>query len=286
MSLTQAFTKTLSEAIASPNQKLNTYIDKYIVPILKNISGVEHYEEYSKNILNGLSAAKEDDLNEIFKRLGFGTRIFSNLDLNFDKNKKYMIVSNHPTGPIEGLFIQKVFHNLGIRGKLIGDDIMSGVEQMKDCYLGLSIRVDGKSRIGQLRNIKKEVSSGTNLAIFPAGSVSKFSFEERKVIEFPWNIGFIELAKSNNLDIIPIYINASLSPLHYLLKSNSKIENLSSLRLFRESFLFVNRNKNKKIDIYIGNPIDIQSLEVDDISAKKIQNICENLMFQSYNFIK
>ena len=284
MSLTEDFKKTISEKIKSDNNNINYLINKVIVPILTEISGVKDYEKYSETHLKGLYVVKKEDLDEIFNRLGFDTRILLN---SFpDKNKRYMIVSNHPTGPLEGLFVQRVFHTLDIPGKLIGDDIMGNFEQMKDCYLGLSIRVDGKSRLAQIRKIKKEVSNGINLAIFPSGSVSKFSFKNGRPSEFKWDKGFIDLAKSNNLDILPIHIKANLSPLHYLLKSHDKLQDLSSLRLFKESLLFVENNKNQKIDICIGDPISIDSIVSDEKSAKHIQNICESLIFKSYSIIK
>ena len=52
---------------------------------------------------------------------------------------------------------------------------MNSVPQMKDSYIGLSTRNEGKSRIAQLRRLKKELQSGTNLSLFPSGSVSKFN---------------------------------------------------------------------------------------------------------------
>lgn len=280
MSLSEEFTKTLSERFKTKNNFLNKVLNITLVKLLKKISGVEMYQQICDTKLKGLFVAEPKDLDLLFKNLDFKTSVY----YNPIESKQYLIVSNHPTGPLEGVFIQKIFHTINIKGKLMGDDIMSGVEQMKDAYIGVSIRVDGKSRIAQLRAIKKEIKNGISLALFPAGSVSHFDLKQRKICDYEWDIGFIEMAKSNNLDILPVFIDANLSLTHYILKEI--YSDISSLRLFRESKKFLDRNKGKEIEIYIGNPISSKDIEANKESAQKIQKICENLKYQSYTEIK
>lgn len=282
MSLSEEFTKTLYQKFKTNNEKINLIIDATLIKLLKKISGVEMYQEICDSTLHGLSVANPSDLDKIFERLEIKPIVYWNPINN--QQKQYIIVSNHPTGPLEGIFIQKIFNTLGLRGKTMGDDIMSGVEQMKDAYIGLSIRVGGKSRITQLRNIKKELLNGLSLALFPAASVSHFDLKEMKISDYPWESGFIEMAKSNNLDIIPVYIDANLSILHYIFKE--VYEDISSLRLFRESKIFIDKNKGKTLELYIGQPISSKELESNSECAKKVQEICENLMFQSYTNIE
>lgn len=282
MSLSEEFEKTLFEKFKTGNEKIDPIIKATLVKLLKNISGVDMYQKICDEMLYGLSVANPNDLDKIFERLGFKPVVYSN-DIE-NMNKQYIVVSNHPTGPLEGIFIQKIFNTIGLRGKLMGDDIMSGVDQMKDAYIGLSIRVDGKSRIAQLRKIKKEILNGLSLALFPAGSVSHFSLKDKKITDYEWQPGFIEMAKSNNLDILPVYIDANLSIFHYLFKE--LYEDISSLRLFRESKMFIDRNNGKTVELYIGQPIKSSELESTLENAQKIKEICENLMFQSYKNIK
>ena len=281
MGLKTAFEKTLSEKFIGTSDRSSSksiLVERVLIPLLTKFSGVEDYEEICDEKLLGLSASKADDLEEIFNRLRFNVSIHSNT--HTDLNAQYIIVSNHPTGPLEGIFIQKIFNQLGLRGKTMGDDIMSGVAQMKDAYLGISTRVNGKSRISQLRAIKKEISSGLSLGLFPAGSVSHFDFKNLRVKESEWHPGFIEMAKSNNLDILPVFIDTNLSVLYYFFKL--VYSDISSLRLFKESRKFIDRNKGKYINIYIGNPIEISNLESTKENAFKIQEICENLKYQAY----
>lgn len=282
MSLSEEFEKTLFEKFKTGNEKLDHIIKATLIKLLKNISGVDMYQKICDETFCGLSITNSNDLDKIFERLKFKPVVYSN-DIE-NMNKQYIVVSNHPTGPLEGIFIQKIFDTIGLQGKLMGDDVMSGVHQMKDVYIGLSIRSDGKSRIAQLRKIKKEILNGFSLALFPAGAVSHFSLKDKKITDYEWQPGFIEMAKSNNLDILPIYIDANLSIFHYLFKE--LYEDISSLRLFRESKMFVDRNNGKTVELYIGQPIKSSELESTFEDAQKIKEICENLMFQSYKNIK
>ncbi len=280
MSLSEEFEKTLFEKFKTGNKNIDNIFILNFIKILKNISGVKNYEEICNTLLKNLSIAKENDL--IFDRLELKPIVY--LSEIKDLKQQYIVVSNHPTGPLEGIFIQKIFKSIGLNGKIMGDDIMSGIEQLKDSYIGISIRVDGKSRIAQLRKIKKEISNGISLALFPAGSVSYFDLKEMKITDYEWEPGFIEMAKSNKLDILPVYIDANLSILHYVFKHI--YPDLSSLRLFKEGINFMNKNKGKTIDLYIGNPISYSDVESTHEDAQKIKEICENLMFQSYKNIK
>lgn len=281
MGLKSEFEKTLREKFIGnldPHSSKSILFERIALPLLVKESGVKEYERVCEKSLSGLSVAKEEDLEVIFEKLNITTRFFSNCS-QLPKNQ-CIIASNHPTGPLDGLFMQSVFNYLGLRGKTMGDDIMNGLPQMKDAYIGLSIRVNGKSRLSQLRNIKKEILGGLSLGLFPSGSVSQFDIKKGKVRDIKWNTGFIEMAKSNNLDIIPVYIDVKLSFWHYFFKA--VYQDLASLRLFKEALKFIDENKGRCVDVYIGQPISIDSVEPTQEDALKIQHICENLKYQQY----
>jgi putative hemolysin len=282
MSLSEQFEKILFEKFKTDNDKFNDIIKITLIKLLKNISGVDLYEKICTDVADNLSVANQQHLDIIFENLNIKPVIYSNEIEN--KNKQYLIVSNHPTGPLDGIFVQKILGALDLHGKIVGDDIMAGLEQLKDAYIGLSIRDDGKSKIAQLRRIKREILNGCSIVLFPAGSVSHFSIKEKRITDYEWQTGFIHIAKSNNLDIIPVYIDSNLSILHYIFKEI--YSDLSSLRLFRESISFIKKNSGKSIEFYIGQPIKSSDLQPTLEDAQKVKEICENLMFQSYKNIK
>jgi 1-acyl-sn-glycerol-3-phosphate acyltransferase len=279
MSLSKKFENVIFEKFKTKNEILDNTLIKFICFALKNISGVENFENFCKTKFKNLNVS--ENIDDIFRALEIKPYVYYN-DIENLKNQ-YIIVSNHPTGPMDGIFIPKVFNLFNLKGKILGDDIMTGMDHMKDSYMGLSLRLEGKSRITQLRNLKKEILNGSTLGIFPAGSVSHFDVKRKQICDNEWNPGFIDIAKSNNLDILPVYIDANLSILHYIFKYI--YDDIASLRLFKEASSFVEKNKGKTIEIYVGSPISVSTLEPTDENAQKIKEICENLMFQNYTKI-
>lgn len=281
MSLTEDFRKTMSERFRANDERLQKFIDKFLVEGLAKISGVDEFQRRADVELGGLNMTVPSELDTFFKKLQIDVNVFhSKFE---DQGKKYLIVSNHPTGMFDGFFIQKAFHALGIKGKIIGDDIMSRFEHMRDAYIGLSIRDADKSRVSQLRRLKNEIKNGSNVAMFPAGSVSYYDFLNQRVREYDWNQGFIEIAQSNNLEIIPVYIDAQMSNRFYFFKKVYK--DIASLLLFRENINLIDKYKNKTINVYVGRPISSTTLEADTFVSGQFKELCENLKYQKYDLV-
>jgi putative hemolysin len=280
MGITNVLKKTLRETLM-PNVKSGSLksiaFEKIGLPLLVNLSGAEEYEKRCDAFAKR-SIANPEDLQYVFKELGINVRIHWNVA----PTKQSLFTFNHPTGPTDGIFVQQIVQHFGLQGKVLGDEVMAEVEQIKDAYIPISIRSDNShKRLAQLRNLKREVRSGQSLILFPAGSVSKMDWVHRIIEEYPWETGFLELAKSNSLDIIPCYIDIGLSNKYYMTKSI--YADLSSLILFREGVKLIDSQKGKTIDIYVGDPTSYNNVECNERFAKKFKNECELLKFQSYD---
>lgn len=285
MSLKKIFEKNLREKLVNniPSSDIRSILfERVALPILTKISGVSEYEEWSKQF-NDKNASKQDDLNDVMKKLGLKVRLHWN-ESEEDTDKQNMFIFNHPTGPLEAIFAQYVVQHMGLKGKIIGDEILSEIELIKDCYIPLSIRSGENSsgrKLAQLRNLKREVRLGHSLIIFPSGAVSKKDIFNQQILEYDWQTGFLELSKSNLLNLIPCYIDARLSLRYYIVKYINK--DMSSLILFRECLDFLKRNNGNIIDVYIGKQIHHNSFDVTNENASKFQSICEALKFKLYN---
>lgn len=273
-------TGELKQKFNSKNKFVNLFFQTTLIPFLRSFSKCDEYEKLVDVTLNGLSMSNPEDLEKIFEKTGIKVQIHYNEEDIVLKKNQVMIVSNHPTGPTDGAFSHKTLHALNLRGKVLGDDVLSGLDILKDGYIGISLRGDGKTRLAQLKNLKKQVLSGSSLVMFPSGEVSKLNLEKRKVIDSPWKSGFIEIAKSNNLQILPIYIDSNLSLFYYVLNKISA--DVASLSLLKETLNFIKVHQNDVINVYVGKTIDPESLETTEESALMIKNYCENLKYCSY----
>lgn len=280
MGLKIAFEKTLRKKfiadLCSEDNKA-VFFERIVIPLLSKISGVEGFETWVKTFDNK-NIAKQEDLQAMFKHLGLSVK----LHWNVAPNKQNIFVFNHPTGLLEGLFMQQVVQYFNLRGKVLADETLFAINVTKDITIPLSIRSENDgSQFGQLRNLKREIKSGQSLIICPSANVSKKDFFENKIVEYEWNIGFLELSKSNSLDIIPCYIDAELTLLFYMFRYIYK--DASSLILFKECTSFLKRNNGNIIDIYIGDSISHETVDISEDTANKFRELCQSLKFKTYN---
>ena len=139
MSLKSLFEKTLRKKFIAdlpPEDNKAVFFERIVIPLLSKISGVEDYENWAKKFYIK-NVAKQEDLQDVFKDLGLRVR----LHWNVPPGKQSAFVFNHPTGPLEGLFVQQVVQHFNLNGKLLGDEIMSAVDTIKDVYIPLSVRL-------------------------------------------------------------------------------------------------------------------------------------------------
>ena len=140
--------------------------EKLALPILERISGIDPFLEWIQQC--GV-AGNPDDLNKNFSKLGTKT----NFHYNVSPTTKSIFVFNHPTGLFEYAFIQRTVQFFGLKGCVLGDEVVESVPFVKGTYIPLDIRTkDPVKKKNQLNNIKNHIESGQSLIIFPAGAVS------------------------------------------------------------------------------------------------------------------
>jgi len=92
-------------------------------------------------------------------------------DENVPKNKRYIFVSNHPMGGIDGVIIMKHLNEkYGPTNTLVNDFIMA-VYPLKDWFLPIN-KLGGQAR-SSINMIEKLYDSDKNILIFPAGLCSR-----------------------------------------------------------------------------------------------------------------
>ena len=271
------FISTLKDVFISQQDKGNVkdfLFESLVIPLLVKISG---FDEAYKWLSQFGAAGVKEDLDEMFDKLNINVRFH----YNTPPEKQAVFVFNHPTGPYDHAFIQRALHFFGMKGSVLGDEIMEDLLFVKGTYLPLNIRTkDSSKKQKQLNNISNVIQQGHSLILFPSGEVANKSFISRKTVEYPWKTGFIKFAKQYSLNIIPCYIDVEASFLFYLLKHINR--DLASLTLFREGAKTAKKCKGRTIDIYIGDSIDFNMIEIDVAQAFEVKKICENLKTKKY----
>lgn len=153
-----------------------------------------------------------------------------------------IIVSNHPTGLADGLFMHHILETRRPRHMFMANaDALRLLPNAHDIILPVewieAKRTAAKTK-QTLKDMKTAISQNKCIIIFPSGRLA--IRKGKKMIERPWMSTAAAFAKKHNVPVVPAYISAKNSWLYYAF-CNLKADELRDITLFREMF-----NKGKE----------------------------------------
>ncbi len=210
------------------------------------------------------------DINEVYDKFAalhgvdFIDAILKEFQVEFDyyedelkripKQGPFITVSNHPLGGIDGIILIKLISQLRPDYKVMANFLLQKVEPLKDYFMPVN-PFDNKEIRSSFTGIKdsmEHLRAGKPLGIFPAGEVSTYHFDERKVVDKEWEEGVLKMIKKMEVPVVPIYFKARNSRFFYLLAMLHP--SLRTAKLPSE----VLHQKGKSIRIRIGRPIPVK----------------------------
>jgi putative hemolysin len=213
------------------------------------------------------------DINEVYDKFGelhgvaFIDAVLKEFQVDFDyyedelkripKEGPFITVSNHPLGGIDGIILIKLISQVRPDYKVMANFLLQKVEPLKDYFMPVNPFDDKdiKSSFTGIKDSMEHLRSGRPLGIFPAGEVSTYNFEERKVVDKEWEEGAIKMIKKMKVPVVPIYFKARNSRFFYLLAMLHP--SLRTAKLPSELL----HQKGKSIRIRIGRPIPVKEQE-------------------------
>jgi putative hemolysin len=176
---------------------------------------------------------------------------------NIPKKGRYIFVSNHPLGGLDGLVfiyeLSKYFENI----KFPVNDILTNIENLNGIFL--PVNKHGAQGKEAARLIDEAYASDDQILYFPAGLCSR---KKRGVIkDLVWHKSFITKSVSHKRDIIPAFFSGRNSDFFYNLSNFRNFlgikANLEMLYLADEMF----KQKNKEISLVIGQKIPWETFD-------------------------
>jgi putative hemolysin len=167
-----------------------------------------------------------------------------------DPGKRYLVISNHPLGGMDGIAL---LHESGKLKKEVLFPVNDLLLNLPNLYeLFIPVNKHG-SNAENIRLFNDTFNSDFLILYFPAGLVSRKISGEIKDIE--WKKTFLTKAKASNRDIIPVHISGRNTNFFYNLANLRKKLGIKANieMLFLPDQLF--RYKNKVIKITFGKPI-------------------------------
>ena len=242
----------IEKILYSKNPALRKVIPRFVVNYLKRIV---HQEELN-DFLEKWGHLKDAELIEAGLR-HFEIKFKVIGSENIPKTGRYIFVSNHPLGGLDGLVfiyeLSKYFHNI----KFPVNDILTNIGNLSGIFV--PVNKHGAQGKYAAMMIEEAYSSDSQILYFPAGLCSR---KKRGVIkDLPWHKSFIVKAIQHNRDIVPAYFSGRNSNFFYTLSKIRKIlgikANIEMLYLANEMF----KQKDKEILLVFGKTIPWETFD-------------------------
>ena len=195
-----------------------------------------------KNSVDAATAAL-DEMNITVKASG--------LDHLYDG--RFMFVSNHPLGGLDGLALISLLGNrYDKKIKFLVNDLLMAVEPLRGVFLPVN-KYGKQSRIVATQ-IEEALKSDNQFITFPAGLCSRMQ-PDGSIADLPWQKAAVVHATNYQRDIVPVYFDAHNSRFFYRFAKWRKRLGIK----FNIELIFLPKEMLKKcgntLQVIIGEPI-------------------------------
>jgi len=262
----------IDAVLASKSKRLAKYTPKFIINWLKKVI---HQDELNQILKYSNGATGVDFADKVLQWLNVQGDIKFTPGVELDPQKRYIFVSNHPLGGLDGLILISHLGKIASEVRFVVNDLLMHIAPLKPLF----VPVNKHGRMGKEYGeaIHNAYSSSAQILYFPAGLCSRLINGE--ITDLEWKKNFIKQAKRYNRDIVPIYFGGRNSNFFYRLAKLRKFLgikfNIEMIFLPDEMF----RQKNSIFEVKIGEPITISTID----SSKSLQEWCDVIREKCYN---
>jgi len=236
----------VEKVLYSKNPGLRKVVPKFIVNYLKRIvhqDDLNHFLERSGDL-------KDAELIEAWLKF-LGTKVLVSGTENIPLSGRYIFVSNHPLGGLDGIVfiheLSKIYHDI----KFPVNDILTNIQNLSGIFL--PVNKHGRQSKEAAIKIEEAYASESQILYFPAGLCSRK--KRGKIRDLQWHKSFITKSIQHKRDIIPAYFSGRNSNFFYNLSNFRKLigirTNVEMLYLADEMF----RQREKEIRLVFGKRI-------------------------------
>ena len=214
----------------------------------------------------------QDRLNAILKRMAgknsvdAATAALDEMDITMNATGleqlpegRYLFVSNHPLGGLDGLALISLLGTRYHRNiKFLVNDLLMAVEPLRGVFLPVN-KYGSQSRNAAAR-INEALESDNQVITFPAGLCSRMQ-PDGSIADLPWQKAAVVHAVNYHRDIVPVYFDATNSRFFYRFAKWRKKLGIK----FNIELIFLPKEMIKKsgstLHAVIGTPIPWTSLD-------------------------
>ena len=172
---------------------------------------------------------------------------------------RFMFVSNHPLGGLDGLALISLLGNrYDKKIKFLVNDLLMAVQPLRGVFLPVN-KYGNQARAAAVQ-IEEALQSDNQFITFPAGLCSRMQ-PDGSIADLPWQKAAVAHAINHQRDIVPIYFDAHNSRFFYRFAKWRKKLGIK----FNIELIFLPKEMIKKsgstLRVVIGEPIPWNTLD-------------------------
>lgn len=139
---------------------------------------------------------------------------------NIPTSGPVVFIANHPYGGLDGLLLIRLIAGVRPDFKVMANYILKNVKPLEDYILPVDPfeRKDSTSKsLAGIKSSLEVLAKGGSLAIFPAGEVSSFHTNTKRITDKAWNPMIGKLISRSGAKVVPVYFSGCNSLLFNLL---------------------------------------------------------------------
>ncbi|HSW68025.1 MAG TPA: lysophospholipid acyltransferase family protein, partial [Bacteroidales bacterium] len=129
---------------------------------------------------------------------------------NIPASGPVVFVANHPYGGLDGIILIRLISKVRPDLKVMANFILKQVEPLQDFFIPVDPFERTNSTQKSLAGTKKTLEilkSGGAVGVFPAGEVSAFYTNRKKISDKPWNPIIGKLILKSGAKVVPVYFS-------------------------------------------------------------------------------
>lgn len=238
----------LEKVIAGKSERLLRLMPRFLLSYLKR---VVHQDRLNDILNRHRTLYGHDFLEAIFK--DFGVNIVVKGDENLLLTERFVVVSNHPLGGLDGMALMWAVGRKKPDIATPVNDFLMHLPNLKPLFIPVNKHGSNASNIAVF---DETFASDKTVVYFPAGLCSRKIKGE--ILDLEWKKTFLSKARKSKRDILPVHISGKNSSFFYNLANLRKFlrikVNIEMLYLVDEMF----GQKNKDIVITFGKPVPLE----------------------------
>lgn len=188
------------------------------------------------------------------------TSDFNQIDY-IPKTGGIIIVSNHPTGILDGVVLIDMISRVRPDVKFLGNFLLSRMEPLKQYLIDVNpFNANSGQNISGIKAALQHVKDGGALVIYPAGAVASIQ-KNLRITDHEWVPSIMKFIRKADVPVIPLHQSGKNSFMFHFLGIIHPF--LRTAMLLRE---FMNKD-NKPVHVSIGAPIF-------PIKLKTLSDVC------------